>query len=157
LLTSKERIHALVWVMALALGYFGVKGGGFTVYSGGGGRVLGPPGTAIADNNTLAAALLVTLPLMNYLRMQSKHRIVRLGLAASMVLTMFAVVGSYSRGALLGLLAISVFFWLKSKQKFLFAIVLPVLVGSAILFMPHDWMEQKSKKENIKKQKNSKN
>jgi putative inorganic carbon (HCO3(-)) transporter len=140
LLTSKERIHALVWIMALSLGYFGVKGGGFTVFTAGSGHVLGPQGTAIADNNTLAAGLVVMLPLMNYLRMQSQHRIVRIGLAASLVLTMFSIVGSYSRGALLGLLAISVFLWLKSKQKFLAAIVLPVLVGSVILFMPPDWL-----------------
>jgi putative inorganic carbon (hco3(-)) transporter len=141
-LTSKERIHALIWIMALSLGYFGVKGGGFTVFNGGGNRVLGPPGTAISDNNTLAAGLLVAVPLMNYLRMQSQHRIVRVGLAASVVLTMFAVVGSYSRGALIGLLAVGVFFWFKSKQKFLAAIVLPILIGSVILFMPPDWMDR---------------
>jgi len=142
LLTSKERIHAIIWVMVLSLGYFGVKGGGFTVVNGGAGRVLGPPATMIADNNSLAAALLVTLPLMNYLRMQSEHRVVRITLAVSMVLTLFAVVGSYSRGALIGLLAVSIFLWLKSKQKFLAAIILPVLVGSAIMFMPQDWMDR---------------
>ena len=35
LLTSKERIYAMVWIMALSLAYFGVKGGGFTVLYGG--------------------------------------------------------------------------------------------------------------------------
>jgi probable O-glycosylation ligase (exosortase A-associated) len=142
LLTSKERIHSLIWIMVLSLAYFGVKGGGFTVVYGGANRVLGPPATMIADNNSLAAALLVMLPLMNYLRLQSQQRSVRIVLAVSMVLTLFSVVGSYSRGALVGLLAVSVFLWLKSKQKFVFAIVLPVLVGSAIMFMPHDWMER---------------
>jgi putative inorganic carbon (hco3(-)) transporter len=142
LLTSKERIHALIWIMVLSLGYFGVKGGGFTVINGGGNRVLGPPGSAIGDNNTLAAALLVMVPLMNYLRMQSQHRVVRIGLAASTVLTMFAIVGSYSRGALIGLVAVGILFWLKSRQKFLAAIVLPVVIGSVILFMPPDWMDR---------------
>jgi putative inorganic carbon (hco3(-)) transporter len=142
LLTTKERIHAMVWIMVLSLGYFGVKGGGFTMLNGGAGRVLGPPATMIADNNSLAAALLVALPLMNYLRMQSEHRVVRLTLAVSMFLTLFAVVGSWSRGAIVGLLAVSVFLWLKSKRKFLAAIILPILVGSAIMFMPQDWMDR---------------
>jgi len=142
LLTSKERIHAMIWIMVLSLAYFGVKGGGFTLIHGGANRVQGPEGTAIGDNNALAAALLVMLPLMNYLRMQSAHLSVRIVLAVSTVLTLFSVVGSYSRGALLGLLAVSVFLWLKSKQKLLAAIMLPVLVASAIMFMPHNWMER---------------
>lgn len=140
LLTSKERIHALIWVMVLSLAYFGVKGGGFTIVHGGANRVMGPPDTMITDNNHLAAALLVATPLMNYLRMQSKHRIVRIGLAITIMLTLFSVVGSYSRGALLGLLAMSGFLWLKSKQKLAAAVVIPVLVGSVIMFMPPEWM-----------------
>jgi probable O-glycosylation ligase (exosortase A-associated) len=140
LLTTKERIHAMVWIMALSLAYYGVKGGGFTVIFGGANRVQGPEGTAIGDNNALAAALLVCVPLMNYLRLQSQHRIIRIGLSAAMVLTLFSVVGSYSRGALIGLLAMSGFLWLKSKHKMLAAVVIPVLVGTVILFMPPEWM-----------------
>jgi probable O-glycosylation ligase (exosortase A-associated) len=142
LLTSKERIHALIWVMVLSLAYFGIKGGGFTIVHGGSNRVMGPPDTMITDNNNLATALLVVTPLMNYLRMQSKHRIVRIGLAITMVLTLFSVVGSYSRGALLGLLAMSAFLWLKSKQKLAAAVIIPVVVGSVIMFMPPEWMDR---------------
>lgn len=142
LLTSKERIHALIWIMVLSLAYFGIKGGGFTIMNGGANRVEGPPDTMIADNNHLAAALLVCLPLMNYLRLQSQHRIIRIGLAATMVLTLFSVVGSYSRGALIGLFAMSAFLWIKSKRKMVAAIVLPVLVGSVIMFMPPEWADR---------------
>src|SRR5665213_2319822 len=122
LLTSKQRIHALIWIMVLSLAYFGIKGGGFTLVHGGANRVQGPPDTPIGDNNALAAGLLVAVPLMNYLRMQSQHRVVRICMAATMVLTLFSVVGSYSRGALLGLLAMSVFLWVKSKHKLAAAI-----------------------------------
>jgi probable O-glycosylation ligase (exosortase A-associated) len=140
LLTSKQRIHALIWIMVLSLAYFGIKGGAFTIVHGGANRVEGPPDTPIGDNNALAAGLLVAVPLMNYLRMQSQHRIVRIGIAVTMVLTLFSVVGSYSRGALLGLFAMSVFLWAKSKHKLAAAIVLPLLVGSVIVFMPPEWM-----------------
>ena len=139
-LTSKERIHALIWIMVLSLAYFGIKGGAFTIVQGGANRVLGPPETAIGDNNALAAGLLVAVPLMNYLRMQSQHRAVRIGMAVMMVLTLFSVVGSYSRGALIGLLAMSVFLWAKSKHKLAAAVVLPLVVGSVIAFMPPAWM-----------------
>ena len=142
LLTSKQRIHALIWIMVLSLAYFGIKGGGFTVFHGGANRVQGPPDTPIGDNNSLAAGLLVTVPLMNYLRLQSEHRVIRAGLAITLVLTLFSIVGSYSRGALIGLLAMSVFLWVKSKHKFVAAIVLPVLVGGVISFMPPEWVER---------------
>ena len=117
LLSDRQRIHAMVWLMVLALGFFGVKGGLFTLMTGGGNIVLGPPVGPIADRNHLAAALLISLPLMNYLRLQSAHRLVRLGLLAAMVLTLFSVVGSQSRGALIGLVATAAFLWLpQSKQ-----------------------------------------
>ncbi len=144
LVRDKYRIHALLWVMVISLGYFGVKGGGFTLLTGGGGRVLGPPSTMIADNNHLAAGLLVTLPLMNYLRLQSAHRIVRLGLLCAMILTLFAVVGSYSRGALIGLAAVSVVLWLRSSNKIVTGVAVAVAVYTAITFMPPEWVERMS-------------
>jgi probable O-glycosylation ligase (exosortase A-associated) len=103
LVTDRERIHALIWVMVISLAFFGIKGGGFTLLAGGAHRVFGPEGTMIGDNNHLAVGLLVSIPLMNYLRMESRHAIIRYGLLATMALTLFAVVGSYSRGALLAL------------------------------------------------------
>jgi probable O-glycosylation ligase (exosortase A-associated) len=93
----------------------------------------------INDNNHLAAALLVSLPLMHYLRLQSSHKLVRQGLLVAMVLTLLAVVGSYSRGALLGLLAVSFMMWLRSKQKVVSAVVMVAGLAGAIAFMPGDW------------------
>ena len=139
LLTSRRRIQALVWVMVLSLGFFGVKGGAYTILSGGGARIFGPPSTMIEDNNHLAVGLLVTLPLMNFLRLQSAHGLVRNGLAAGMVLTLFAVVGSYSRGALIALAAVAALFWLKSRRKLLYGAIVCGLVAGAVSFMPAGW------------------
>jgi putative inorganic carbon (hco3(-)) transporter len=142
LTTSKERVHALIWVMVLSLGFFGIKGGMFTLVGGGSNRVFGPPNSMIFDNNHLAVGMLVSLPLMNYLRLESAHRLIRLGLSALMVLTLFAVVGSYSRGALLALGAVGFYFWCKSSKKILSGIVIVVMLASAIHFMPEKWMER---------------
>ncbi len=142
LLTSRERIHALVWVMVLSLAFFGIKGGAFTLIGGGTNRVLGPPNSMIADNNQLAVALLVSLPLMNYLRMESKHAIIRIGFAVTMGLTLFAVVGTYSRGALVALAAVSFYFWCKSSHKIILAIAMIIVIGGAIASMPATWVER---------------
>lgn len=96
----------------------------------------------ITDNNHLAAALLVTLPLMNYLRLHSRERIVRIGLAAAMGLTLLATVASYSRGALLGLAAVSAFMWWKGRRKVVGAVLLLGLLAGGVAFVPEKWVER---------------
>lgn len=142
LLDSRRRVHALIWLIVVSLGYFGVKGGIFTLRSGGSHIVLGPPNSMIADRNQLAAALLVSLPLMNYLRMNSRHRIIRIGFAIAMVTTLFSVVGSQSRGALVGLVATAAVLWTRSRGKILSGVAIVLFVGLAIAFMPHSWVER---------------
>ena len=142
LLTDRWRVHALVWIMVLSIGYYGVRGGVFTLINGGNFRVWGPPNTMIADNNHLAAALLVALPLMNYLRMHSRHAAVRWALAGAAVLTLLAALGSQSRGALLGLGAATVVMWLRSRHKMLSGVVLAVCMTGAVSFMPDSWTQR---------------
>jgi probable O-glycosylation ligase (exosortase A-associated) len=142
LLTERRRVHALVWVMIISIGYYGVRGGIFSILTGGQYRVWGPEQTMITDNNHLAAAMLVTMPLMHYLRLHSRHPIVRHLLLAAMLLTLLATVTSYSRGALLGLLAIAGVMWLRSKRKVVSGIVMTACLAGAIAFMPGEWGER---------------
>ncbi|MFC0406732.1 putative O-glycosylation ligase, exosortase A system-associated [Roseomonas elaeocarpi] len=142
MLTDRRRVHALVWVMVISLGYYGVRGGIFAIVNGGNYRVWGPAQTMITDNNHLAAAMLVTLPLMNWLRMHSAHRLVRNGLAVAMALTLLATVASYSRGALLGLLAAAFVMWLRTSSKIISGAVLAGCLAGAITFMPAAWTDR---------------
>jgi probable O-glycosylation ligase (exosortase A-associated) len=142
LLTERWRVHAMVWLIVISLGFFGVRGGIFTLMTGGGFRVLGPPDSMIADRNHLAVALLIAIPLMNWLRMHSAHRIVRWGLVAAMVLTLFAVVGSQSRGALLGLAAVALTLWWRVPNKFVSGTVLAVALAGVLAFMPQTWVDR---------------
>ncbi len=142
LLTDRRRVHALVWVIVLSIGYYSVKGGVFTLMSGGGYRVYGPEQSMIADNNHAAVAFLIILPLMNYLRLHSAHVLVRNGLAAAMVLTLLSAVGSHSRGALLALAAVAAVFWWRSRRKLVGAVVLGVALAGTLAFMPANWWER---------------
>lgn len=142
LLTERRRVDALVWLMVVAIGFYGVKGGLFTVVTGGGFIVLGPPDTMIADRNHLAVALLVVLPLMNYLRLHARHRVVRIGLLIAMGTTLFAAIGSQSRGALIALVATAGMLWLRSRGKLVSGIAIAVSVACVIAFMPDAWVER---------------
>lgn len=151
LLTNRRRIHALIWVMAISLGYYGVKGGVFTILTGGNNHVVGSANSVLGDNNQLAVALLITIPLMNYLRLQSKHRIIRLGLVLAMVLTFFAIVGTYSRGALIALAAVAAFLWWNTRGKIVSGIGLAIGLTLAISFMPSQWVARMTSIEHYKK------
>ena len=142
LLTERRRVHAMVWIMVISIGYYGVRGGIFSLLTGGSYRVWGPEQTMIFDNNHLAAAMLVTLPLMNYLRMQSRNAPIRIGLAAAMCFTLLATITSYSRGALLGLAAATAVLWWRSSRKLATGAVLGVVLAGALAFMPAEWTER---------------
>jgi probable O-glycosylation ligase (exosortase A-associated) len=51
MITDRQRLHWLVWVIAVSLGFYGVKGGIFTIAHGGAYQVQGPSGSFIAGNN----------------------------------------------------------------------------------------------------------
>ncbi len=74
LLQNKHHIMALAWVVAGSLAFFGIKGGVFTILNGGSYRVWGPAGSFIEDNNELALALVMIIPLMHFLRLQATGR-----------------------------------------------------------------------------------
>lgn len=139
LLDERRRLHALLWLIAISLGYFGVKGGLFTLMTGGGFKVLGPPNSMISDRNQLAVALLVSAPIMNYLRLQSRHVVVRNGLLAAMVLTMVAAIGTQSRGALVAFVATIAVFWFRSRGKVVSGVLLAVVATAILAFMPESW------------------
>ena len=143
-MARRERIDLLVWVIVLSLGFYGFKGGLFTItnVTGEGVLVYGPPKSFIEDNNAIALALVMVLPLMNYLRKKITHRLMKWGMWCVMGLSLAAVIGTQSRGAALGLAAVGGAVLLQSryKTKALVALVLTVLVGSA--FVPQSWVER---------------
>lgn len=142
LIHSRKQIHWLVVVAAASLAFYGVKGGIFTILTAGSYRVWGPPGTFIGDNNHLAMALVMTVPLLFYIYKMVEHRLLRWGLLASMVLTVLAALGTHSRGGFLAAVAMMLVLWWRSGRRFVLAV--PMLFVSALLFtfMPEAWWER---------------
>lgn len=139
---NRKHIELFIWVNVLSVGFYGFKGGLFTVTSGGGGRVWGPPGGFIEDNNALAVALVMAIPLMHYLRAVATKASIRHGLLLLMALCAVSAVGSQSRGALLAIVAMSLFLWIRLRKKLLAGIAIVGLALSLVAFMPDSWMER---------------
>jgi probable O-glycosylation ligase (exosortase A-associated) len=139
LLTQRDRIHAIVWTVCLSLGFFGIKGGIFTILTGGGHHVMGPYGSFIGGNNELGLALLMTIPLMRYLQVEEKRHWLKLGLTGAIVLTLAAVLGTQSRGALVGLVVMGAIFLWKSPRRLTFILLMALVVPLVLGFMPESW------------------
>lgn len=142
LLHSKQHVQVLMWTLAASVGFFAVKGGIFTLVTEGQLRVYGPPESFIADNNAMALAAVMTLPLLRYLHLYAQRIWVRYSLVGAMIFTGFAILGSYSRGAFLAMAAMLMFFWLKGRHKLVTTLALLLLLPFALDFMPEKWTER---------------
>ncbi|MDZ7627768.1 MAG: putative O-glycosylation ligase, exosortase A system-associated [Parvularculaceae bacterium] len=142
--TSRLRLHALIWVFVLSIGYFAAKGAVFTIVTLGEFRVQGVPNTILEDNNHMGIAIATTLPMILYLRSVAGNKWVRSALGALLLLSVFSIVGTQSRGAFISLVVFGGFFWWKSKNKAAIAAAMILLALPAILFMPSKWTERMS-------------
>ena len=142
LLHRKQHIFALMWVCAGSMALLGIKGGIFTLMSGGDFHVWGPPGSFIEDNNEFAAALVMTIPLLRFLQLQLHKAWARHGMTAAMVLCAASALGSQSRGALLAISAMAFYLWWNSKSKFRVGLALLVVSVPLIMFMPDSWVNR---------------
>lgn len=142
LIQNRQQLDWMVWVIALSLGYYGVKGGIFTIIHGGQFRVQGPADTFIGGNNEMALALVMLVPLIRYLHLQAKRGWVRLGLASAMVLTGVAAIGSQSRGALVAMALMGLFLILKSRKRFAMLFYGIIGVVLVVTIMPQEWRDR---------------
>ena len=144
IITDRHKLHWLIWIIALSLGFYGVKGGFFTIMKGGVHRVQGPEGSFIAGNNEIALALVMVIPLIRYLHLQETRKWIKIGLASAMVLTGVAAIGSQSRGGLVAMLAMGFFLWLKSRNKVLTGFYMAIAVFIMVAVMPQEWYTRMS-------------
>lgn len=147
----REEIAGLVWVIVTSLSFYGVKGGIFTILSGGSYRVWGPADSIINGNNELAVALIMIVPLLFYLSRhvsigmpgflaaESRQKKIKLALVGAMGLCGIAAIGSQSRGALLAISAMLAVLWWRSDKKMPLTIMFILLIPFVLMLMPESW------------------
>ncbi|MFO1362590.1 MAG: putative O-glycosylation ligase, exosortase A system-associated [Burkholderiales bacterium] len=138
---GRERIRALLLVITLSIGFYGVKGGIFTLRSGGVFSVRGPEGSFIEDNNSLGLAFTMVMPVLFALAREEKRKWARLGLFAAAILTGLSTIFTYSRGAMLGLAAVVFLMLFQAKRKVMAVFVLAVSAGFLYWFTPQSLYE----------------
>lgn len=144
LANTRSRIQAVLWMVVASLGYYAVKGGGFVLMTGGRQHVYGPDNSMISDNNALGLAMIVLLPMLNYLRLTSQRLSVRLACTAVSLSALVAIIGTYSRGALVTLMVTATAYALRSRVGMLLLVVGGMLLITLPSLLPASWLERMS-------------
>lgn len=140
LITDKKELNGLIWVIVFSIGiYYGVKGGIFTIVTGGQFMVLGPPESFISGNTEIGFALCIVWPLVYYLMKTSQNKWVRRALFASLILIGFGIVGTTSRGAFLAAGILCFYIWLKTPKKILSGSIIVLSAVMILSFMPEKY------------------
>lgn len=141
---DKEKLNMLVWVVTMSLAFFGIKGGIFAIATGGQYMVQGPTDSFITGNTEISLALTMVLPLMRFLQLNATNKWISRAMIVGMLLTVLAIVASYSRGALLAVICMGVFLWLKTtgSRKIVLTFVMLIAAVSMLTFLPDKWFEK---------------
>jgi putative inorganic carbon (HCO3(-)) transporter len=142
LVTSRTRFKYLVVVTAACFGVLAMRGAIFGIRTGGENRVFGPHDSFLTDNNAFALAINMALPMFLFLARDEKRRNYRWLLYLAFILGVISVVLTYSRGGLLGLVAVLLAIILKSRYKLISCFFVVLACVGVFAFAPPQWMSR---------------
>jgi len=142
LIHGKYRIRIFVLIVALSIGFYGIKGGIFSLATGGNFRIWGPGESFIGDNNSMGLALNMILPIFVFMAREESKRYIEIGLKCAAPLIAISALFTYSRGALLGLLVVSALMFPKLKRKGLVIFLLVPVIIFGITKIPDQYFDR---------------
>ena len=141
-LHTKRHVDLLIAAIVFSVAFYGVKGGVWTILTGGGGMVMGPEGSVMEGNNALGVANVMIIPLLAHIYQQHANRWLRYFIIACMLFIAAAVLGSYSRGAVLALAAMGALLWWRSSHRGAVFALLVVIALVLVPLMPAQWEQR---------------
>lgn len=148
---TEVQIKTILWAMILSVSFIGLSEGLKYLLTGGGHIIEGVYMSKLHDRNALALAMNMVLPFIVFLHHHTQNKKVKLLLLAVISFNILAIVGSFSRGGLIGLIVVGIFYFLRSKQKLLISVIVILISISALNFMPDNWKQRMNTIESAEK------
>src|SRR5271166_440345 len=142
LVTSQAKLRGLVMVILLSFGLRAMFASLFYLETAGEFRIFGPDGTFLSDNNDFALALNMTIPMFYYMAQAEPKRWMRVGLRVLMVSVLVSVIGTYSRGGLVGLAVITAAIIAKSQKKFISLLLVSMILVFMVIGTTTVWKDR---------------
>ena len=139
MINTRYKLYCLIVTIAASIGIPAFKGGIFAILHGFSARVYGPPATQFAENNAFAVAMLISIPLLLIWQKETLNPWFKKGILFAIPIIYAASLSSWSRGALITMVVLTLMLIWKSKHKFL---VIPlVFIGAFFVkdYLPQEW------------------
>jgi probable O-glycosylation ligase (exosortase A-associated) len=136
LVRDRKRVSLLLVVIALSIGILGAKSGLYGLLRGGT-RFDQGPGGMMADNNTYALGLNMTIPLLVGIVLAERSKILRWAAAVMTFLCILTVLFTFSRGGLLTLCAVgALLIWRSQRRLVATSVLLLGVLGFFLVSSP---------------------
>jgi len=139
---GESRVKALFFAIVLSMGFHGVIEAAKFILTAGGHKIFGPGSSVIADNNQFALAIIMTIPILIYLLRHSANVLVKAGIVGGIFMLIVTVIGTGSRGGLIGVLALGVWILLTTKKRLRYVAIAIPLALVALSLAPEHWYER---------------
>ncbi len=140
--TTKERLRILLWIIALSLGFYGVKSGVWGIMTLGQSTILQGPGGMLADNNDLSMALAMAVPMLFYLGYTERDPAVRRAFWVALPMTVMTIGLTRSRGGFLSVVtAIGVLIW-RSRNRLVGVVIGCLIAVAGLMVAPPEYIER---------------
>jgi len=141
---TRERLRALFMVLALSIGFYGLKGGiwVFRTPTLSSGHVMGPEGTFIGGNTEIGLALNMTLPFLLILAREEPRRWLRRLMLTAFGFSIIAILFTYSRGAIVGLPVVLAMLFMRARRRIIGIAAIILLAFFIQYFPPQEWFDR---------------
>jgi len=140
---TTDQIHILLKVIALSIGFYAIKGGLFSIFTGFSNIFWGPENSFLYANNAIGLALAINIPFLFYLIKIESHKWIRILMWMMLVLSFPAIIGTFSRGAWLGMFAATALIFLRSKYKALILITGTIIISMGLPILSMDVLPER--------------
>lgn len=151
IVTRREHLRVLVWVIAFSFGFYGVKNGLAGILSGGSLHILQGPGGMMADNNDFAMAMCMGIPLMFHVALSEKSELIRKMMLTFVPLSMITVVLTHSRGAFLAMSCMTFCLIWRSRNRVAGLTAGMLLAFAGLLLVPQSYVDRLSTLREVEK------
>jgi len=137
---DRLRLHSIIIAACLAVGTGAVIETGKFILSGGAHHVNGP--RSWGDENITATLILLTMPLILYLRNFSAHPLFRAGVMSVFMTCALGVIGTFSRGGFIGLVVLLATLFLTARRRIAAFIAIGMIALIGYTLAPDSWFDR---------------
>ena len=136
IINTEDRLHTMLKVIALGLGFYGLRAGIFVILTGATAPIWGPKDTYFEANNTIGMALAINVPMLYYLSKVEPRYWLRWAIRVMLIFSYPAVAGTFARASWIGLALMTALIVIKSRRKVLTLIAVGVFAITAASLVP---------------------